>query len=303
MANPQRLTHAELLLALAMVLLLASCVPAPTPEPTPVPELYLGGRELHFPVVMSAPYRWQRVGYGRPWQSIGKDPELHRKGMWAYSWGLGACLYDVPMVFSDRQMPTLDQLAKCNATSEVLLAFNEPEWASQANMSPEIAAKTLRHLEQHWAGEIWCCGNLVGSSGWLDRMMTAYQTEYGELPRLAGVHLHIYLANGQTDVPDPTNPMWLERNRNSFAAYLAVMRKWGIPPRVVVSECCLLGGYTEAEYLLVQDTYMTWLRGVPEIESVAWFSARYAGFPEANLLRAGGTLTEVGQGWLDWRWR
>lgn len=282
-----------------ILLILASCVPAPTPTP----EIAIAARRLSFPLMMVAPYQWQPTGYGRPWQAIGKDPELHRKGMWSYSWGLGACLYDVPMVFSDQQMPALDQLARCNATSEVLLAFNEPEWASQANMSPEIAAKTLRYLEDHWIGEIWCCGNLVGSSGWLDRMMAAYKDEYGELPELAGVHLHIYLANGQTDVPDPTNPMWLERNQNSFAAYQAIMEKWRIPARVIVSECCLLGGYTEEEYLLVQDAYMQWLRAELAVKSVAWFSARYAGFPDANLLGRGGGLTEIGQQWLNWRWK
>ena len=48
---------------------------------------------------------------------------------------------------------------------------------------------------------------------------------------------------------------------------------------------------------------MTWLRSEPAVESVAWFSARYAGFPDANLLRAGGGLTVVGESWLGWRWR
>ncbi len=58
---------------------------------------------------------------------------------------------------------------------DVLLAFNEPEWASQANMTPAVAAKTLRYLESVWPGELYCCGNIITHAGWPDRMMAAYK--------------------------------------------------------------------------------------------------------------------------------
>ena len=53
----------------------------------------------------------------------------------------------------------------------------------------------------------------------------------------------------------------------------------------------------------VMDGYMQWLRSEPGVESVAWFSSRYGGFPDANLLRSNGALTETGDAWLDWRWK
>lgn len=277
------------------------CVPAPTPVPTP--QLAQPARRLNFPLVMAAPYRWQRAGYGRPYSAIGRDPELHGMGLWSYTWGMGNCTRDVPMVYSDQQMPPPDVIARCAAASPVLLVFNEPEYASQANMTPAVAAKTLSYLESVWPGELWCCGNLVASSEWFDQMMAAYKAEYDDLPRLAGVHLHIYVGGGLPDVSQPDDGRWLVQSQAAYARYMAVVAKWGLPERVVVTECCLLGAFDQATYLRVQDAYMAWLRSVPEIESVAWFSARYAGFPHANLLRPGGRLTAVGEGWLDWRWR
>lgn len=276
------------------------CVPAPTPVPTP--QMVLGGQRLNFPLLMAAPYQWQRTGYGRPYGAIGKDAELHGKGMWSYTWGMGNCVRDIPMVYSDQQMPSPDVIARCAASSPVLLVFNEPEYASQANMTPEVAARTLRYLESVWPGELWCCGNLVASSGWFDRMLAAYNAEYGGVPRLAGVHLHIYV-NAGIPVEAPDDARWLAQSQTAFDRYMAVASKWGIRERVVVTECCLLGEYSESVYVQVMDQYMTWLRSVPEIESVAWFSARYAGFPDANLLQAGGGLTGVGEAWLDWRWK
>lgn len=284
-----------------MCVILAGCVPAPTPTPTP--QIAQPARELHFPLVMVAPYRWQRAGYGRPYTAIGRDPELHGMGLWSYTWGMGNCTRDIPMVYSDQQLPPPDAIARCAAASPVLLVFNEPEYASQANMTPETAAKTLRYLESIWPGELWCCGNLVANSVWFDQMMTAYKTEFGELPRMAGVHLHIYVGGGLPDVSDPDDGAWLRRSQGNYARYLDAMRKWGVPERVVVSECCLLGKYSEDVYLRVQDAYMRWLRSEPAVVSVAWFSARYAGFSDANLLREGGGLTGVGEAWLDWRWR
>lgn len=282
------------LCTVAVLFVLVSCVPAQTPTP----QVPLGGRELHLPLVMAAPYRWQATGYGRPWQSIGKDPELHNRGMWSYSWGMGNCL-DIPMVFSDQQMTDAAGFVRCAETSPVLLVFNEPEYASQANMTPEVAAKTLRYLESVWPGELWCCGNLVSHAGWLDRMLTVYKAEFGGLPRVAGWHVHVYVNDGR-EVDSPADVSWLERSQTEFARYRATVTRWGLPARFVVSECCALHG---DDMTPVMDAYMTWLRSEQGVESVAWFSARYGGFPDSNLLRPAGGLTAAGEAWLDWRWR
>jgi hypothetical protein len=295
LANPVSRTRHLLLVGLitAIISPIASCVPVP-----PVPDVAVTARVLHFPLIQVNDYTWQATGYGRPYTSIGKDPELHNRGMWSYSWGVGNCL-DIPMVFSDQQIPDAPGFARCAETSPVLLVFNEPEYASQANMTPEVAAKALRYLESAWPGELWCCGNLVSHAGWLDRMLTAYKAEFGGLPRLAGFHVHVYVNDGRV-VDAPADPSLLARSQVEFARYDATVKRWGLPARYVVTECCALHG---ADLVPAMDAYMTWLRSVPGVESVAWFSARYAGFPDANLLRAGGRLTVVGEEWLDWRWK
>lgn len=280
-----------------LVMVLFSCTPTP---PQPTPQLAEPGRELHFPLMMAAPYRWQRAGYGRPLQSPVSDGVLRGKGLWAYTWGAGCNAGYLPMVFGGHDLPAPDALQRCE-DSTVLLVFNEPEWGSQGNTTPQQGAKALRYLEEHWAGELWCCGNLVSHAGWINAMLTAYKDEYGELPGLVGIHLHVYVNDGfAVDAPAPDDASWLERSQREFARYQAVVERWGLPARYVVTECCALHG---EDMTRVMDAYMAWLRSEPGVESVAWFSSRYGGFPDANLLTAGGALTGAGEAWLDWRWQ
>ena len=132
-------------------------------------------------------------------------------------------------------------------------------------------------------------------------MLSAYKAEYGEMPRIAGVHLHVYVNDGfKVDSPAPDDGSWLQRSKSEFTRYRAVVERWGIPARFVVSECCALHGDT---MLRVMDGYMNWLRDEPGVETVAWFSSRYGGFPDSNLLQKSGRLTEVGEAWLAWRWQ
>lgn len=281
----------------AVAVVLAACVPTPIPpQPTPA---YLGGQRLHFPLMLAAPYKWQRTGYGKPPQSPVSDAALRSRGMWSYTWGPRCDSGYIPMVFDGHSVP-VESLQRCK-DSTVLLVFNEPEYASQGNTTPAQGAKALRYLEQHWPGELWCCGNLVSHPGWLNAMLTLYKQEYGDLPALAGVHVHVYVADGfKVDSPAPDDGAWLKRSQAEFARYREVVKRWGLPQRFVVTECCALHGESMTR---VMDNYMTWLRSEPGVESVAWFSARYGGFPDSNLLRAGGGLTEIGGAWLDWRWR
>lgn len=284
-------------LAACLALLLAGCVPAPTPEPTPT---YLGGVRLNLPLIQIAPYKWQRAGYGRPLQTPAPDGALRGRGMWHYTWGLVCGQGYIPMIYSGNDLPSVDALRRCEA-SQVLLVFNEPEWGTQGDTTPGRGAEALRWIEEHWPGEIWCCGNLISHPGWLNAMLTLYKQEHGGLPRIDGFHVHVYVADGfKVDAPAPDDSAWLERSQAEFARYRSVVVKWGLPQRFVVSECCALHGETMTR---VMDNYMTWLRSEPGVETVAWFSARYGGFPDSNLLRSNGALTEAGEAWINWRWR
>lgn len=291
-----RLTKTVLCLAL-LATVLVSC--APVPKPTP--QVRLGGNELHFPLALAGAYRWQRSGYGRPLQSPVPDAALRGRGMWTYTWGMTCAGGYIPMVFDGHSLPSPEALQRC-AAATVLLVFNEPEWGTQGNTTPAQGAKALRWIEEHWPGEIWCCGNLISHPGWLNTMLTLYKQEHGGLPRIDGLHVHVYVNDGfEAEAPAPDDSAWLERSQAEFARYRAVVKRWGLPERFVVSECCALHG--ESSMGKVMEGYMTWLRSEPGVESVAWFSSRYGGFPDSNLLRAGGGLTGVGEAWLGWRWR
>lgn len=286
----------RVVIAACLALLLAGCVPAPTPTP----QVPLGGVRLNFPLIQIAPYKWQRAGYGRPLQSNVSDAALRGRGLWSYTWGLTCAGGYIPMVYSGNDLPSADALSRCESAT-VLLVFNEPEWGSQGNTTPAQGAKALRWIEDHWAGELWCCGNLASHPGWLNAMLTAYKAEYDDLPRLAGIHLHVYVNDGfATDAPAPDDASWLDRSQREFTRYRAVVERWGLPARFVITECCALHG---EDMTRVMDGYMAWLRSEPGVESVAWFSSRYGGFPDANLLTAGGAVNEVGEAWLGWRWK
>lgn len=75
------------------------------------------------------------------------------------------------------------------------LLFNEPEFAGQANTSPEIAAVHVRYWQEAIGdnGSIACCGNLfypsLGGIQWIEEYLAAG----GPVPDYW--HIHIYVAN------------------------------------------------------------------------------------------------------------
>lgn len=289
-------------LAGVAVLIVVSCAPVPVPTP----EVAYGGQVLYFPQVPVADYRWQATGYGRPWQMVGRDAAFHGRGMWSYTWGLSDCLTDVPMLFNGDPekieawaRPSLD---RCSKTAPMLMVGNEPEWGTQGNQTEKELAELMRAVETWWPGEYVCCGNLISHAGYLDRTLAAYYDAHGEVPKLSGLHVHAYVNEG-FPVDDPLDPRWLAQLQAQWASYLAVVKKWGLPERVVVSECCLLGDYPEATYLQVQREVTRWLRSEEETVSVAWFSAAYHGYPDSNMMNPWtGTPTAVGDQWLALRW-
>lgn len=254
--------------------------------------------QIFVPFVAVNDYEWQPLGYVRPPAAVGHDSDLHGLGMWSYDHNPFDCLAEVPLWMSWLYQPDWE---RCAATAPVLLVLNEPEWGGQSDMTPVEGAEFIRYAEQRWPGELWCCGNLASHSGWLDAMLTAYQAQYGTMPRLAGVHLHVYVNDG-FPVADPLSGVWIDRSQADLGRYLDTMQRWGLPARVVVSECCLLGDYPADTYTAAMTAYMTWLRSVPQVETVAWFSARFGGWRHADLVTADGTLTPVGEHWQSWRW-
>lgn len=298
--RPARATKTVCMVVL-MTAILVSCLPTPEPKPKPA----ITARELYFPLAMVADYKWQRAGYGRPWQSIGRDWQLHNRAMWSYTWGLGNCGADVPMIFSPRWAPEateLELMQACAATAPVVLVLNEPEWGSQADTTPAEGAVLLHKVLGVWGAGVYCCGNLVSHAGWMRRMVAEYKRLYGEIPAIEGVHVHVYVNDG-FPVADPLDTRWIDRSRRDLTTYIAMLRELGLPTRIVVSECCLLGTHDAGVYLATMENYMTMLRGISDVETVAWFAARDPGFPHTALIGPGGTLTALGQHWLDWRWQ
>lgn len=292
-----------LVVGLSMVLDVRS---RPTPMMTPVvtaapsPAVVLGGKTLYFPFVPQADFRWQRTGYGRTSAHLRMDGVLHGKGMWSYTWGPACNGHDIPMVFDD-DLPADVFMDACAQTSTVLLLLNEPEWGTQAGLTPDQAADVIAHYAKTWPGELWCCGTLSSHAGYLDKIYRSYMDRYGGPWPIDGLHIHVYVNDGFR-VADPLDEHWLARSQAGVQHYVDWLAAHKLPGKIVVSECCLLGEYPAETYVQVMDDTVRMLRSFPEVLSVAWFSAFYSPYPHSNLITRHGALTEVGQAWLAQRW-
>jgi hypothetical protein len=292
-----------LVVGLSMVLDVRS---RPTPMMTPVvtaapsPAVVLGGKTLYFPFVPQADFRWQRTGYGRTSAHLRMDGVLHGKGMWSYTWGPACNGHDIPMVFDD-DLPADVFMDACAQTSTVLLLLNEPEWGTQAGLTPDQAADVIAHYAKTWPGELWCCGTLSSHAGYLDKIYRSYMGRYAGPWPIDGLHIHVYVNDGFR-VADPLDEHWLARSQAGVQHYVDWLAAHKLPGKIVVSECCLLGEYPAETYVQVMDDTVRMLRSFPEALSVAWFSAFYSPYPHSNLITRHGALTEVGQAWLAQRW-
>jgi hypothetical protein len=275
-------------------------VMTPVVTPAPSPAVVLGGRTLYFPFVPRAEYRWQRTGYGRTSAHLGVDGVLHGKGMWSYTWGPACNGHDIPMVFDD-DLPADAFMETCAQSSAVLLLLNEPEWGTQAGLTPDQAADVIAHYARRWPGELWCCGTLSSHAGYLDKIYRSYMDRYGGPWPIDGLHIHVYVNDGFR-VVDPLDDHWLARSQAGVQRYVDWLAAHKLPGKIVVSECCLLGEYPTTTYLQVMDRTVHMLRSFPEVLSVAWFSAFFSPYPHSNLITRHGALTEVGQAWLGQRW-
>jgi hypothetical protein len=119
------------------------------------------------PLILAATaWSWPTQGYGvaPEWQTVSNTAVLNGVG-WHYDWTARCKTPDqIPMIFDGRGAWEWTWLAACNDGRPVLVA-NEPEFAGQANLSPEQTAALLHRIVGMWRGEVWCCGWNIGEDG------------------------------------------------------------------------------------------------------------------------------------------
>lgn len=165
--------------------------------------------------------RSSKRGFGENTLSYEEDATALAKGCsWWYNWGstppqqlapmMGAdrVLEYVPMAWSGNyNVETLRSYYQAHPEDKYLLGFNEPNFRSQANMTPAQAAEKWPALEQ-LADELGLClvapalnypdgaindGVTYQPEAWMDGFISAYKQRYGKEPRMDYLALHCYM--------------------------------------------------------------------------------------------------------------
>lgn len=196
----------------------------------------------------------------------------------------------VPMVWGGT--PTATQIAaEIPAGSQYLLGFNEPNFTSQANMTPSHAASLWPVLEsvaqtknlQLGAPAVNYCGGCVSEGGVTYSDPVAY--------------LDAFFADCKNCKVDFIPVHWYACDVSALEWYIGRFKKYAKPIWLTEFAC---GDMAHNQITLaIQKNYMAaavnYLENEPAVARYSWFSGRNSQIPYINLLGADGQLTELGQ--------
>jgi len=196
----------------------------------------------------------------------------------------------VPMVWGGT--PNADQVAAAiPAGAQYLLGFNEPNFKSQANMTPSVAAARWPVLEEVArrknlklvAPAVNYCGDCVSEGGVTFSDPVTY--------------LDAFFAACQTCKVDYIAVHWYACDLGALQWYVGRFKKFNKPIWLTEFAC---GDRPHDQITLdVQKKYMTeavnYLENEPSVFRYAWFSGRNNEIPNINLLGNSGQLTELGR--------
>ena len=220
---------------------------------------------------------------------------------WWYNWaltpesGAASVASSVGVSFSPMAWggaPTASQLASAiPAGTQYLMGFNEPNFRSQANMTPSVAASRWKALTEVARSKnlkvlspaVNYCGDCVAENG------VTYSDPV--------VYLDAFFAACTDCQVDYIAVHWYACYASALEWYIGLFKKYNKPIWLTEFAC---GDRPHNEITLdVQKTYMQeavkYLENEPAVFRYSWFSARNNEIPNINLLGASGQLTELGQ--------
>lgn len=218
----------------------------------------------------------------------------------------------VPMIWGESHISRATSTIPASGL-RTLLGFNEPNFGSQSNLTPDRAAELWPQLEQIAAAKgiaklaspavNYCGGSCTDTNpiNWLKRFYAACRARYANGCKVDYTAYHSYvcqlnwlqgkiqefttahnqaLANGDpSDDNDFSKPIWL----TEFAC--------GDKPASWPS-------ITEQNQIDYVNAALPWLEGDSRIQRYAWFSGRTTAVPNASLLGSSGQLTALGRAYL-----
>lgn len=239
------------------------------------------------------------LGYG---YHSAQDMQALSRGMsWWYNWSPtpeagAASVYQsagvafVPMVWGGT--PNADQLAaSIPAGAQYLLGFNEPNFRSQANMTPSRAAQLWPILEdvarrkglKLVAPAVNYCGDCVSEGGvTFSDPVTYLDAFFAACPSCQVDYIAVH---------------WYACDLGALQWYIGLFKKYNKP--IWLTEFACGDRPHDQITLALQKEYMTaavnYLENEPAVFRYAWFSGRNNEIPNINLLGNSGQLTELGQ--------
>lgn len=191
----------------------------------------------------------------------------------------------VPMVWGQKSLA--DFPTQVPADARYLLGFNEPNFGSQANLTPAQAAALWPQLQSFADAHglalvspaVNYCGspcNVANPFDWLDQFFAACTG-----CRVDYIAMHAYMCTG-------------------LASYLQQFEQKYTQPLWLTEFSCLDGSDTsEPAQEAYMDTTLALLEADPRVFRYAWFTGRSTGTPSLDLLGSDGTLTPLGQKYVS----
>ncbi len=283
----------------------ASTTPPPPPPPPPTNKdgckrgLAYGHNSSADLTVLSNGISW--------WYNWDQKPDSGVAGMYK---NLGVDF--VPMIWGESHISRA--MNDIPSGMKTLLGFNEPNFGSQSNLTPERAAELWAQIEQIAASKgiskiaspavNYCGGSCTDTSpiNWLKRFYAACRARYGangckvdytayhsyvcqlnwlqgKIQEFTSAHNAALANSDPADNSDFNKPIWL----TEFAC--------GDKPSTWTS----ITLQNQIDYV---NAAVPWLEGDSRIMRYAWFSGRTTAVPNASILGADGQLTELGKAYL-----
>jgi hypothetical protein len=212
---------------------------------------------------------------------------------WWYNWALqpdapvaaSAAAEFVPMIWGWASGTTVDDVVqKIPSGAQYLLAFNEPNFTSQANLTAQQAAALWPQLEE------------IAKRRGLKLVSPAVNYCGGGCNETDPFkYLDDFFAACQGCQVDYIAAHWYACTGDALRWYLGQLKKYGRPIWLTEFSC----GDGSDRSLAVQEQYMreavAILEADPDVFRYAWFSGRTSAIPNVDLLGADGQLTTLGQ--------
>ncbi len=237
------------------------------------------------------------IAYAFSPNSAGPDMNALKAGVgWFYGWTTGpsaaakpvmagANMEFVPMIWNG-SFKVADAVNAIPAGAKYLLGFNEPNFGTQANLTPAKAAELWPQIEQIAAQKQlqivspatnYCAGNCNQTDPfvWLDDFFKACpncKVDY------VGVH-------------------WYACTLDALKDHVTKMKKYNKPLWVTEFACVDGGPWSVDQVKAYAIAASAWLEQEPSVFRYSWFSGRTT-LPNIALLGDSGALTAVGSAYV-----